>query len=159
MRWSLRSAIVGWVVLGCVELVYPAAVVVVLLWPIAFTLLWLAHVVTFGFRGLFVVMSKNESNRDEIGIGVLTRRRVIWFAQFASVAVAASAMLPRFVSAQGQCPQNMHLCSDGKHCCPNGASYDCLVDTCNPGKSHTCYRATDENLKYVQQCCPQLINC
>ncbi len=159
MQWSFRCALAGWIVLGLTVVIYPEATDLVVLWPVGMTLLWMAHIVTFGFRGLRIVIEKSERSDGTVGASALTRRRIIWFAQFASSAVLASAVLPRLASAYGDCPGNMHICSDDKHCCPPGGDYDCVVDTCNPGKSRTCYPATDENLKYLQQCCSQLISC
>jgi hypothetical protein len=63
------------------------------------------------------------------------------------------------VYAGDGCPAGMHICADNTHCCPAGAAYDCLTNTCDASKSRRCYAATDENLKYLQQCCSALIRC
>ena len=63
------------------------------------------------------------------------------------------------VYASNGCPAGMHVCADDKHCCPATAVYDCVVNSCDASKSRRCYAATDENLKYLQQCCSALIRC
>ena len=63
------------------------------------------------------------------------------------------------VYAHSGCPAGFHDCADDVHCCPATAVYDCLVNSCDASKSRRCYTNTDDNNKYLSQCCSQLINC
>ena len=79
-----------------------------------------------------------------------------------TLALAQTGLLngtPAHVYAGNGCPAGMHSCSDDKHCCPATAVYDCVVNSCDASKSRTCYTNTDDNNKYLSQCCSQLINC
>jgi hypothetical protein len=79
-----------------------------------------------------------------------------------SLALAQTGLLngtTSHVYAGDGCPAGMHVCADNTHCCPATAAYDCVVNSCDASKSRRCYTATDENLKYLSQCCSQLIRC
>ncbi len=157
MRWSLRGAVLGWVALGLVWLAAPRWAPFVLVWPLSFTTLWIIHIVTFGRR---VVRNVIEKNDKENGPAIPGRRVLLRFLSASAVAAAVSAALPRLLRADDSgCPSGMHVCSDDTHCCPQSATYDCLADDCDSSKSHTCYVGTDDDLKYLQQCCSQLIRC
>lgn len=160
MRWSLQGAMAGWLVLAAVWLVAPSLWWVVLPWPAGFTALWLLHVFVFGRRGVQSLSAKDGTRAQRLSATPYSRRNVLHFARYAAAAVVASVVIPRRVRAENEeCPAGMHLCSDNTHCCPDGASYDCLVDNCDPSKSRTCYPYTDENAKYLLQCCGELVNC
>lgn len=160
MRWSLHGAVVGWFVLAAAWIAAPALWWVVLPWPASFTALWLLHLIVFGMRGVRRLSVGDGARGQGIAARPLSRRHVLHFARFAAAAVAASVVIPRSVRADDQeCPDGMHLCSDNTHCCPNGASYDCVVDNCDAGKSRTCYPYSDENAKYLLQCCGELVTC
>ncbi len=81
---------------------------------------------------------------------------------FVSLALTQTGILSgntSHVFAGNGCASGWHLCSDNKHCCPATAVYDCLSNSCDPSKSHRCYANTDDNNKYLSQCCSMLINC
>ena len=161
MRWSLQGAVAGWLVLAVVWLAAPALAWIVLLWPVGFTALWLSHLYAFGLRGVQHLSAQDDTRREGPPPTPYSRRNVLRFARFAAAAAAVSIILPRRARAAGDdgCPDGMHICADDVHCCPDAASYDCVVDDCDPDKSRTCYPYTDENAKYLLQCCSELVNC
>jgi hypothetical protein len=160
MRWSLQGAVAGWLAFGAALFAYSPLAAAIAIWPIVFTLLWFSHILAFGGRVVrFRVMKDAESSASRVR--VLTRRNVLLFARATTIAVTLSAVVPRGARASDAdgCPGNMHLCSDGQHCCPPGAVTDCIVDDCDPNKSRTCYPGDDDSQKYVSQCCSVAINC
>ena len=160
MRWSLHGAAAGWLVAGGVWLVAPSLWWILLPWPASFTALWLLHLLVFGGRAVRNLSAIDAASGETASPALYTRRNVLRFARFAAAAVAASIIIPKRVHASDDgCPDGMHICSDDVHCCPDGASYDCVVDSCDSSKSRTCYPYTDENAKYLLQCCAELINC
>jgi hypothetical protein len=160
MRWSLQGAMVGWLVLAAVWLVAPSLGWVVFPWPASFTALWIMHLFVFGMRGVQRLSAMDATRDQGFSTTSYSRRNVLQFARYAAAAVVASVVIPSRVRAEDDgCPDGMHICSDDIHCCPDGASYDCLVDNCDPDKSRTCYPYTDENAKYLLQCCGELVNC
>jgi hypothetical protein len=95
-------------------------------------------------------------------IRILGGATALIFGVLISLALAQTGIFngtTSHVYAGDGCPAGMHICSDNTHCCPAGATYDCLNNTCDASKSRRCYAPTDENLKYLQQCCSVLIRC
>ncbi|HUO93387.1 MAG TPA: hypothetical protein VMU22_10720 [Rhizomicrobium sp.] len=160
MRWSLQGALAGWLVLAAAFVAYRPLAAVIAIWPLTFTVLWLMHVLTFGGRVVRFRMMKDADVRAG-NARVLTRRNMLLFARATAIAVTLSAVVPQRARASDEdgCPGNMHICSDGQHCCPPGGVVDCIVDDCDASKSRTCYPGDDDSQKYVSQCCSVAINC
>jgi hypothetical protein len=168
-RLSLRWALLGWAATALVYWLGPAfARPLILVWPLAFTLLWLCHMLTVGVRAVIWrrhQMLENLANISVTSVSgrkvalVMSRRRILRIFTFSTAsAVLASFALPELANAQsGHCNSDEVQC--GPRCCPSGYYLDCVTDDCDSKKNRTCYMNTDENLKYVQQCCSEKYYC
>ena len=154
MRISLQVAVAAWAVALAGSLALPWEWLMPI--PAALSLLWLAHIGAFAFK----TWRAGAAAQARAPQGALPRRRLLEFAlRAAGAAILVSFTLPRLANAQGDCDPGWHGCADGRHCCPDGMNFLCLYNDCT-NQPNRCYRAvSDEDYKYLQQCCQGLLNC
>ncbi len=135
-RSSLRLAVAGWLVAAAAYVLGPTILQpVILLWPLAFTALWLAHVVTYTIR----VVAWERAQRDEWRAArgdrraehlsparPLTRGRMIGaVAKSVLIMVAASASVPFFT---GKALADSCDCTDKLTCCKKPVATKCCFN-------------------------------
>lgn len=176
MRASIRGAILGWGAMAGTHRLWPDSLFqwIVLVWPAAFTLLWVAHILTFGVRRMRwiratrAVASKTapiaHSAHGQAGLASPISRRgmLVMLAQGIFVAALFSVASP--LRATDGCPSNMPLTCGDRWCCERGNTLHCPHSTCKdvPDGKVGCYnpnRLTDEQLAYLRDCCPELTKC
>ena len=131
MGLALSGAVIGWVVLGGVVLLWPQFPFTNLLalWPASFTVLWVLHILTYGGR---VVAAEHRAQQEAIPATgpVMTRRRMVGILAGSAVVAAVVSVWSAVAAAQG------------KHCCTlPGFSGSC--GTC--GANLRCVQATDSS--------------
>jgi hypothetical protein len=141
----LRSAVVGWAVVGISKLLLPGAFVehFLVLCAVSLTMLWLLHVTTYGARQVMATRSSSRRIR-EIAAPVVERnpmgRRALigTFGRALGLAIVASLSLSLPARAQGlpngsECNYSLN-CASG--CC------DPVSLTCVDQGSHGCCTPT-----------------
>ncbi len=155
MRWSLRVAIVGWVAAIVAAVAAPRAMPIVLVWPIALTILWCSHIIIFAGR---TAHASTDETRATGSAGIMPRRTVLIMVRASIFAVLASAMTKR-ARAQGECPGDSHSCPNTQWCCRPGENFLCFYDR-DTGRTNQCLRAvTDEQLKDLDRRCSSYTRC
>jgi hypothetical protein len=118
MGFALAGAVIGWAVLGLMVSFWPGFpyLHLIIVWPVAFTALWLLHINTFAARRVV------KEHRETTG-PIMTRRRVaVVFASALGLGVLISATAaPRAMAGGFNCTTCCNECQ--KHGLPcNGCN-------------------------------------
>ena len=118
MRWAFTGTVLGWLCfLGC-TLIFPSWRYLVLLIPLAFTLLWLLHILVFAAR-----TTANASSAPQV-VPQFSRSRLLVFAAASGAAIFLSMALPELAFAGcSNCPA-LYMCVCGK-CVPSAGAPIC----------------------------------
>lgn len=156
MRDSLRLAAFCWILLLVVSLIPSNRYVwaAVLCCAATSSLLWIAHIVTFGVRVLGGAEAQYSASR---------RQALRIFFKAAAVAIFAS--LARSMSAQEGCPSTHPLdCGATQACCPSGkpwycGSYSSQCDQRFRPNGQCLPNLTDEEYALYSRCCMPFVQC
>jgi hypothetical protein len=182
-RLSFRGALIGWIGAGLIHFLIPDARIwyVVLLWPVSFSVLWLAHIATFGLRVVAAERRRRtDSSRDHLGAGneprasrapeiapTIGRREMLQrFSRSAAWAILVSAAIPILSACSrgggGSVPtSNPNSFVPGTPCpCPAN-TYWCEAITgvtvpagCTAGCSHNAPSPDCQDAMDCVPCCP-----